>query len=131
MSYRIAVASSDGKIIDTGFGKAPFFYIYEAGDEGYSLLEIRERSVDSAEGECCGEKNCRLQESRDHGDHGDKLTVVSDCICVVCKEIGPGIKRALERRGVLCFDIETGVEDALEKIVRYINRTLPASAVLR
>ena len=42
MSYKIALASSDGTNIDVHFGAAGSFLIYEVSDEGaFSLLERR------------------------------------------------------------------------------------------
>lgn len=41
MSYKIAVASSDGKQIDETFGSAKRFMIYEVADGIYKRLEER------------------------------------------------------------------------------------------
>ena len=46
-----------------------------------------------------------------------------DCRCVICSKIGLSAQKELERRGILSFDVETSVAEALEKIVNYIYKT--------
>lgn len=41
MSYKIAVASSDGRLVDQTFGAAKAFLIYEVADGAYKRLEER------------------------------------------------------------------------------------------
>ena len=129
MSYRIAVASSDGINIDQGFGAAKHFYIYEVEDTEYSLIEDRECTVDPSSPVRC-EENARCGTDEDRGSgcggrelHSDRISFVADCRCVLCKKIGFSVQKDLERKGILCFDIETGVFEALEKIVNYIYKT--------
>lgn len=42
MSYKIAVATSDGVYVDQSFGAASSFQIYEVTGDGYKLVETRE-----------------------------------------------------------------------------------------
>lgn len=52
MSYRVAAASTDGKVVNQHFGRAELFHIFEISeDEGYRFLESRK--VDA----CCGMKS--------------------------------------------------------------------------
>ena len=55
MSYLIAVATSDGEIIDTHFGHADSFLILEVDEDGY-YEEIEERVVRPA---CGGGDDCK------------------------------------------------------------------------
>ncbi len=41
MAYKIAVATSDGVIIDRTFGSAEHFAIYEVNDKNFTLAEKR------------------------------------------------------------------------------------------
>ncbi len=41
MSYKIAIASSDGENVDVHFGAAEQFYIYEVEETKYQLAEVR------------------------------------------------------------------------------------------
>ncbi len=129
MSYKIALASSDGINIDLGFGAAEHFYIYEVEGTEYSLLEDRECTADpSAPAGCeenagCGTDGDRGFGCGGRGIHSARIAFVSDCRCVVCKKIGFSVQKDLERKGILSFDIETGISEALEKIVNYIYKT--------
>ncbi|MDD3248411.1 MAG: NifB/NifX family molybdenum-iron cluster-binding protein [Methanosarcina sp.] len=39
---KVAVVSSDGKVINQHFGKAPLFYIFDVGGGKIQFLEVRE-----------------------------------------------------------------------------------------
>ena len=47
MSYLIAVATSDAKVVDLGFGAAMGFHIYEVEGTEYKEKEYRERIQNS------------------------------------------------------------------------------------
>ena len=127
MSYRIAVASSDGVNVDQSFGAADAFRIYEVTDEGVChLLEIREwKGADHLGGGCesgagggCGSGNgCGGA-----GQRIPKLELLSDCRSILCSKIGFQVRRQMERKAIAAFDIEYGVAEALEKITFYFGR---------
>lgn len=137
MSYKIAVASSDGENIDRTFGSAEAFLIYEVTDEGYRLVEQREfQPQDNLE-----EPNCQPTEGctpsascRDGngcgngggcggGNNGSaKVELIADCRSVVCKKIGFHIQKQLERKAISAFDVSCSVEEALDKITDYYRR---------
>lgn len=85
---KVAVASSDGIVINMHFGRADTFYIYECQDRNYQFLEKR-RGIPFCSG----------------GQHedGQLLTAVellSDCEKVYLLQIGKGAKDALLARGI-------------------------------
>jgi predicted Fe-Mo cluster-binding NifX family protein len=111
MSYKIAAASGDGKVINQHFGRCGRFLIVEADGEGFRLLETREVSP------VCGEQG--------HSDAGMGASVeaLSDCRAVLASRIGPGAAAALEARGIAAFEIGLPIGEAVEKLVQYLNRT--------
>lgn len=42
MPYKVAFASSDGKVVNQHFGKAKKFLIFQIGDNGAEYLETRD-----------------------------------------------------------------------------------------
>lgn len=138
MSYKIAVASSDGLQIDETFGSAKSFIIYEAADGIYRKLEkraFRETGTDhngiSAADSCNFPDNCKTGGGCGSGTGGgcggageafEKVELISDCRCVVCKKIGFHIQKQLERKAISAFDVSVSVEEALEKISHYFTR---------
>ncbi len=133
MSYRIAIASSDGIHIDETFGAAGEFRIYEVDGEDFAEAEIRKvsqtRGETAPEGACGGQKGCGKG-----GCHGEaegcsggeeassKVNLIADCRCVVCKKIGFRIQKQLERKAITSFDVTCTIEEALEKITTYFYR---------
>lgn len=128
MSYKIAVATSDGMQVDLAFGETDCFWIYEiegAGNwrvaEKRQTLEPQIHTQPEAAGSChgcspgragCAGKAANLQ----------KLPLVEDCRCVLCRQIGFQIRKQLERRTISVFDISYGIEEALGKITSYFDR---------
>lgn len=138
MSYKIAVASSDGKQVDESFGAAKRFIIYEVTDDIYKRLEERafreegtnNNDVSIVDG-CNSSVSCKNEGSCGNGTAGGcggageasaKVELVSDCRCVVCKKIGFHIQKQLERKAISSFDVTCPVEEALEKISHYFTR---------
>lgn len=138
MSYKIAVASSDGKQVDEAFGAVKRFLIYEAEDGTYRELEeriVHGESMDQTKSvlqEGCGSSEscsagngCTEGIGNGCGGAGEMLDTVellSDCRCVVCKKIGFHIQKQLERKAISSFDVCCPVGEALEKIALYFKR---------
>lgn len=130
MSYKIAVASSDGKQIDTSFGAASGFLIYEVADGAYWKLEERvfcegaagqgqPTGCGSSVGDGCGSHaGC----GGAGGPASGKVQLLADCRCVVCTKIGFPIQKQLERKAICAFDVSCTVKEALEKIAYYFRR---------
>lgn len=137
MSYKIAVASSDGLQIDESFGSAKKFIIYEVTDGIYTRLEeraFREEETDNNDvsivGGCNSSVSCKNEGGCGSGTGGGcggageaspKVELVSDCRCIVCKKIGFHIQKQLERKAISAFDVTCPVEEALEKISHYFT----------
>lgn len=130
MSYKIAVATSDGENVDLHFGSTKVFQIYQAEGEKFDFLESRKViNADNAQiaGCNCGEgggngcsggggNNCG------GGEKSEAVEILSDCRAVVCAKIGRNILKQLELRAISTFDVSIPVNEALEKIVTYYNK---------
>lgn len=145
MAYKIAVASSDGIRIDESFGSAKGFHIFEIKENGYFETEFRkvdneEKTRQQREGnkeaEILKDEECEhtsgFGNGGCHSDHGvgctnqggrlEKIELISDCRCIVCKKIGFHIQKQLERKAITAFDVSCSVEEALSKISSYFQR---------
>jgi len=130
VSYRIAVASSDGISIDLHFGEADHFLIYEVEGMEYTLMGERrcrdeKRNEEAGPARANGEKGgCSGGGGGCHGaSNEERVSPVSDCRCIICRKIGGDMQKALERKGIASYDVDCSVEEALEKIVSYIYKT--------
>ena len=141
MSYKIAIGSSDGINVDLKFGEIKEFLIYEV-DENTKFLEKRavydelpENTLSFTEGICStGDKDCTSSCVSEGGGCGDgngcsgpkdavvKISVISDCRCVVCKKIGFQAQKQFEKKAISVFDVECSISEALEKITYYYGK---------
>lgn len=141
MSYKIAVASSDGVYIDLHFGGVEEFIIVDVKNDGrYTIAETRnvphKREL-RTNSEGCNQKNgcgdgCNTHnESVDfgsshncgggnpNGELEEKVKLLQDCRCILCKKIGPSAEKLLSKKAITVFEIEVKVEIALAKIIDY------------
>lgn len=117
MSYRIALASSDGVHIDRHFGASDGFLIVEAAEDG-TFWEVERRQVKAP---------CQ-HGYHDNGAMLEAVQALSDCRYVVAEAIGPGAQKALERQGILPLEIDgQTVETAVPKIHDYEVKKQQAS----
>jgi nitrogen fixation protein NifX len=105
MSFKVAVASSDGKFVNQHFGMAQQFLIFEIDDEGdYKFLEIREnKPACSVEG---------------HSDFSmdQSVDLISDCKAVIASQIGPGAVDILLSHNIEPYIAPTFIDEALKQL---------------
>ena len=90
--YRIAVASGDGKNVDSHFGRAESFYIYDIVEfESMDEIEIRFAPTACMNGVHDTDKLLGMAGS------------IKDCKYVIATRIGPGARKALEDEGIEGF----------------------------
>lgn len=110
MAYKVAVASSDGKVINQHFGRATQFLIFDIEGDSFKFSELIETAPFCNNGE--------------HDDY--KLALATEslvgCRAVLITQIGNGAIRALESKGIEAFDIKGLIEDALNKIIIYYSK---------
>ncbi|MBQ4218780.1 MAG: hypothetical protein II666_04420 [Butyrivibrio sp.] len=139
MSYLIAVATSDAKVVDLGFGAAKGFHIYEVEGTEYKEKEYREfAEEDTAEqaAEGCGQdgqgSGCGGQTAGCGGNSGGgcggaggaskKVELIADCRSLVCQKIGFQAQKQLEKKAIAGFDVDCSVDEALAKIAAYFDK---------
>ena len=110
---RIAVASSDGKMVNQHFGKAPQFLILDVVDGRMELVEVRENVP------ACG--------SAGYGGHDDNalsraVALIAGCEAVLCSRIGIGAQGELRRQGIKPVEIRDFIEPAVQSYVHHRDR---------
>lgn len=108
MSYRIAIASTDGKVVNQHFGRAEYFYIGEV-DENLEFHLLEKRTTKPV---CQG------------GEHEtDSLETIadslSDCRYCLVSQIGPVAEIMLGVKGVTVLVIRNFIDDAITKLIDY------------
>ncbi|MBR1638956.1 MAG: hypothetical protein IJ688_06185 [Treponema sp.] len=131
MAYKIAIASSNGINVDIHFGAAQSFFIYAVKDDGtFSEQEKRDvpETAESSNAANSSNGGCGKGGAGCHGNGGGcgqgagispKVELITDCRCVVAAKIGFNVIKQLERKAIASFDVETTVQEALEKITKY------------
>ena len=106
MSYKVAVASSDGKVVNRHFGHARQFLVFNIKDnDEFEFIELRENTPP-----CAGQEH-----------HDDKLAkaveLVADCRAVLVSQIGPGAADALTARGIRQYVLPDFIGDAIKQLI--------------
>ena len=101
MGVKIAVASSDGKLVNAHFGRAGLFRIYELEEGGWEFREERANLP-----ACVGQE---------HSDDALERTaeLIADCRGVVVEQVGSGAVDVLLARRIMPFMLAGTVEEAL------------------
>jgi nitrogen fixation protein NifX len=112
MAYKIAIASTDGKVVNQHFGKAEKFYIINVDEDvsSYEVIDIRETQAACQAG--------------GHSDNGMDTVVqlLSDVDYVLVSQIGTGAEHALKNAGITAFAISHYIDEAVKKIIEYNQR---------
>jgi nitrogen fixation protein NifX len=111
MSYKVAVASSDGKVVNQHFGRCRQFLVFNITDQGAAeFSELRESEPP------CG--------TGDHDEDHMAKTVeqFADCRFLLVSRIGPGAEAALGSKSIKAFAITDFIDKALEKLIKYTNK---------
>jgi predicted Fe-Mo cluster-binding NifX family protein len=106
-AFRVAFASSDGYVVDTHFGRATSFYIYQYFEGEYVFVE--ERNVTPV---CLG------------GSHStekmkENVAQFSDCQYIVALRIGMGAMAIIQDKGITPMALPGDITDAMEKLRQY------------
>jgi predicted Fe-Mo cluster-binding NifX family protein len=114
MSWRVAVTSADGVLINQHYGHATWFLIYDVDRNGTSTL-VERRAVDP----WCNSANHADAEEGDSGIARD----IGDCAAVLTAQVGPPARKKLELAGVSVFEERSSIEEALKKLALYYSKT--------
>ena len=118
MGYRVAVASSDGVVVDTHFGHAECFRIIEVDETGNIWpLEI-------AEVKSNGDKGMKPSGCRGHDDERiEKIArILKGCSYILVSKIEPRPQRILQREGIVCLETDQEIQKAVLLIEKYRKR---------
>lgn len=108
MARRVAIASSGGRAVDTHFGHADRFEIYELGDSGFAFVETRK-----ARPACSGGGR------HDETAFDETLAALSDCEAIFVSVIGYGAASYLIGEGKRVFETPyAAIDELLEKVAR-------------
>lgn len=127
MAYKIAVATSDGKMVDTHFGHANEFTIYTVQDDG-SYEETETRSAVNA---CTGRECGKAQPDPGTDVMEQAAQNLHDIAYLLVARIGPHAIRTLGRHGITAFDVVMSVDEAIKKIHIYRTRTVQKITALK
>ena len=107
MVYKVAVSSTDGKVVNQHFGHTERFCIFEIADDGkYEFLELR--SVQA----CCH------QGEHETDAFSAVLNKLRDVQAVIVSKIGRGAADFLESNGITVYEAPYPIEPLLEKITQ-------------
>lgn len=104
---KIAVATSDGISVNTHFGKAQFFRIYEINGENYQLLEIRDAVA-----------ACQHQRTHSQTDFDTVISLLQDCKALFVKKIGQNAADYLIQKRVRVFETSAEIPVLIQQIIR-------------
>ena len=135
MKYKVAVATSDGKTVDSHFGHVSNFLIFEVDEESGKFEDIEDRDVkaacsggtcagtdaassDKASSDCGSGAGCGGHNGAAEGaSQMDEIAAaLSDVDYVLCARIGPHAIRALARKNITAYDIVLPIDEAILKI---------------
>ena len=107
MAYRIAVASTDGIVVNQHFGHAERFHIIELDAETGKYEYTGTREVERV---CQGHYH--------HDSSFDKvIDVLHDVHAVLVAKIGSGASQQLESRGLTVYEAPFPIEPLIKKII--------------
>lgn len=106
--YKVAVASTDGIVINQHFGRADTFYIYEVAETGnYRFLETRIVTPICNGGNHNKEKLC------------SNIRKFKDCKYILVSRIGMGAANVMEQSGIVPMELPGMIEESIGKLITY------------
>lgn len=109
MSVRIAVASTDGIVVNQHFGRTSSFYIYDYYPEENNLHAVEKRIMEPV---------CR------YGEHSDKdlmktINNISDCQYLLAVRVGNGACGVLEKNNIKVYEIPGYINESIDRMFRF------------
>ncbi len=105
--FRVAVASTDGYTVDTHFGRAYDFFIYQYLVDEWIFVEKRTVTPVCQDGQ---HSVAAMQKN---------VEQFKDCQYVVASKIGTGAMSVLQSQGIVAMALPMDINDALEKVYTY------------
>lgn len=108
IKFRIAVATTDGIVVNQHFGRADRFLIYDINQDN-TIRFIEERNTVPV---------CQAGE-HDVVKMQERCRELSDCRYVLVSRIGQGAANALEQEGVSPMELPGIIEESIGRLVAY------------
>ncbi len=114
MTYRVALASSDGIVVNRHFGRSEKFQIYEVNDV-HEARFIEERG------------NIPSCQEFEHSEEAllKTIEIIKDCRIVFVSRIGKGAYAELRTYGIEAFEMTMEVNEIIEKLkktnIKYLS----------
>jgi len=105
LKVRVAVASSDGKVVNRHFGHARQFLVFELSDGVFNFVESRENVP-----------TCRTGR-HELSDLAATAEVIKDCAYVVASRVGSGAAYVLLDKGIRAHVDADFIENTLQKLL--------------
>ena len=108
--YKIAVASSDGIVVNDHFGRAKDFYIYQI-DNSEQIYFLEKRNVTP------------VCEGGNHDQVRLKTNVkkIGDCKYLLVSRIGSGAADMAAESGIESYEIPGVIEESIKQLIKYIK----------
>jgi predicted Fe-Mo cluster-binding NifX family protein len=113
---RFAVATKSGMMVDSHFGHATEFYIYES--DGSDAVFLERRPVRQY---CLGRMDC---DESPEDRMAQTLFAVSDCQGVLVLRIGDAPSQKLAAKGIRVFTVCDRIEDAVKAAAQALQNTI-------
>jgi len=105
--YKIAVASSDGIVVNSHFGRAKRFWIFAFKNGKLEHLEAREVVP-----------VCEMG-THDEAVLKENVERLSDCTHILAARVGNGARAIIESYGINVYELPGLIEESVDKMVRY------------
>jgi len=103
----VAVASSDGIVVNNHFGRAEKFLIYEISDDDMKYIE--ERKVTPV---CNGGNH-------EDGKLEENMRRISDCKYLLVSRIGQGAELVARNLGIEPYEIPGEIKESIEQLIKF------------
>ncbi len=124
MTFKVAIASSNGKSVNQHFGQTPNFLIFEIkGNEDFEFIEVRKNIPPS--------DNLDLLENHDKA-LAKSADLISDCNLVLASHIGPGAVKTLLSYKIKPYSTpDLMIEKALKKLAssKLVSNPIPRPVI--
>lgn len=119
MSFKVSIATLDGKNVNEHFGQCKQFYVFQVGLDGsYKKLEVRLVNQTQNNVGFQGCNGC----TNTHDNLLGTIQLLSDCKYILASRVGKNVENSLKKHGITSFSIELPIDEAIQKIVIYENR---------
>ena len=108
IKFKLAVATSDGIVVNQHFGRAQSFRIYAVTQDS-KITFLEERNF---------EPLCQSG-SHDESQLEKRIAAITDCKYILVSRIGQGASEALQSQGIFPIEMPGFINESIEKLMKY------------